>query len=65
MSQMKGTWDVLGLYMFASVICLFLKVPFKKRILPCSSIRVSDIWIGVFLERSMETPLDFVVGDVA
>lgn len=30
-----------------------------------SSKRVSDIWMGAFLERSIANPLDFVTGEVA
>lgn len=61
----NGTWEVLGLYMFARVIGLFLNVPLRKMNLPCSSINVSVICKGIFLERSIETPFVFEAGEVA
>lgn len=51
--------------MFASVIGLFLKVPLRKINLPWLSRRVSVICKGTFLDRSMNTPLDFEIGEVA
>lgn len=65
MVQKNGTWDEFGLYIFASVISLSLKVPLRKMYLPWSSMRVSEIWMGTFLEKSIETPLDLGIGEVA
>lgn len=51
--------------MYASMIGLSLRVLLEKMYLPWSSMRVSEILRGTFLDRSIETSLDLEIGDVA